>query len=63
MALEAPQVEKIAHLAMLDITAADIPEYARNLSDILAFVEPVSYTHLTLPTNIIRCRAGGGAGQ
>ncbi len=39
MALEVSQVEKIAHLAMLDITAADIPEYARNLSDILAFVE------------------------
>ena len=39
MALEAPQVEKISHLAMLDITAADIPEDARILSEILAFVE------------------------
>ena len=39
MALEAAQVEKIAHLARLGIDAEDIPEYARNLSDILAFVE------------------------
>ena len=39
MALDAEQVEKIAHLAMLGIDAGDIPEYARNLSDILAFVE------------------------
>jgi aspartyl-tRNA(Asn)/glutamyl-tRNA(Gln) amidotransferase subunit C len=39
MALEAAQVEKIAHLARLGIDADDIPEYARNLSDILAFVK------------------------
>jgi len=39
MALDAAQVEKIAHLARLGIEAEDIPEYARNLSDILAFVE------------------------
>lgn len=39
MALEAEEVEKIAHLARLGIDHDDIPEYARNLSDILAFVE------------------------
>ena len=39
MSLETSEVEKIAHLARLGIDAEDIPEYARNLSDILAFVE------------------------
>jgi aspartyl-tRNA(Asn)/glutamyl-tRNA(Gln) amidotransferase subunit C len=39
MALDSAAVTRIAHLARLGIEAADIPEYARNLSDILAFVE------------------------
>lgn len=39
MALKPSEVEKIAHLARLAIDEADVPEYARNLSDILAFVE------------------------
>ena len=39
MALDASEVEKIAHLARLGIEAGDVPEYARNLSNILAFVE------------------------
>ena len=39
MALDASQIEKIAHLARLAIDADDVPQYARNLSDILAFVE------------------------
>jgi aspartyl-tRNA(Asn)/glutamyl-tRNA(Gln) amidotransferase subunit C len=42
MALETADVEKIAHLARLGIDAADIPEYARSLSDILAFVEQLN---------------------
>jgi len=42
MALEASQVEKIAHLARLAIDADDVPEYARNLSAILAFVEQLN---------------------
>ena len=42
MALDASDVEKIAHLARLGIDRADIPEYARNLSDILAFVEQLN---------------------
>lgn len=42
MALDASDVEKIAHLARLGIDAADIPEYTRNLSDILAFVEQLN---------------------
>ncbi len=42
MALEASQVEKIAHLARLGIDADDIPGYARNLSSILAFVEQLN---------------------
>jgi aspartyl-tRNA(Asn)/glutamyl-tRNA(Gln) amidotransferase subunit C len=42
MALDAADVEKIAHLARLGIEAKDIPEYARNLSDILAFVEQLN---------------------
>ena len=39
MSLDASDVEKIAHLARLGINVDDIPGYARNLSDILAFVE------------------------
>jgi aspartyl-tRNA(Asn)/glutamyl-tRNA(Gln) amidotransferase subunit C len=47
MALDAEQVEKIARLAMLGIDAGDIPEYARNLSDILAFVEQLESVDTT----------------
>ena len=47
MALEASQVEKIAHLARLGINAEDIPAYARNLSDILAFVEQLEEVDTT----------------
>ncbi len=42
MALEPSEVEKIAHLARLAIDPDDVPEYARNLSDILAFVEQLN---------------------
>ena len=42
MSLDAADVEKIAYLARLGIDAADVPEYARNLSDILAFVEQLN---------------------
>lgn len=42
MALDAADVEKIAHLARLGINADDIPGYARNLSDILTFVEQLN---------------------
>jgi aspartyl-tRNA(Asn)/glutamyl-tRNA(Gln) amidotransferase subunit C len=47
MALEASEIEKIAHLARLGIDAEDIPEYARNLSDILAFVEQLEEVDTT----------------
>ena len=47
MALDASQVEKIAHLARLGIDDEDIPEYARNLSDILAFVEQLETVDTT----------------
>ena len=47
MALDSSEVEKIAHLARLGIDPADIPEYARNLSDILAFVEQLSAVDTT----------------
>ena len=39
MSLNESDVERIAHLARLDIDPADIEGYCRNLSDILAFVE------------------------
>jgi len=39
MSLGPDEVKKIAHLARLGIREEDIPEYARNLSDILSFVE------------------------
>jgi aspartyl-tRNA(Asn)/glutamyl-tRNA(Gln) amidotransferase subunit C len=42
MELDVSDVEKIAHLARLGIDADDIPEYARNLTDILAFVEQLN---------------------
>ncbi len=42
MSLDAADVEKIAHLARLGIDAADVTEYARNLTDILAFVEQLN---------------------
>ncbi len=42
MTLDATEIRKIAHLARLGINADDIPEYSRNLSDILAFVEQLN---------------------
>ena len=47
MALDVSDVEKIAHLARLGINAEDIPEYSRNLSDILAFVEQLNAVDTT----------------
>ena len=38
MSLDKSQVEKIAHLARLQIDPADVPEYATNLSNILDLV-------------------------
>ena len=42
MSLQKEDVEKIAHLARLGINAEDVPDYARNLSDILDLVEQMS---------------------
>lgn len=39
MSLQRKDVEKIAHLARLQLDEADIPEYTRNLSNILDLVE------------------------
>ena len=47
MALDAAEIKKIAHLARLGINAEDIPEYSRNLSDILAFVEQLNAVDTT----------------
>lgn len=47
MALERKDVENIAHLARLAISEADIPEYARNLSDILTLVEQMGAVDTT----------------
>ena len=47
MVLDASDVEKIAHLARLGINADDIPGYARNLTDILAFVEQLNNVDTT----------------
>ena len=38
MSLDRSDVEKIAHLARLEIDEADIPEYTQNLSNILDLV-------------------------
>jgi aspartyl-tRNA(Asn)/glutamyl-tRNA(Gln) amidotransferase subunit C len=47
MALDASDVEKIAHLARLGIDPADVPEYTRNLSEILAFVDQLNAVDTT----------------
>ena len=39
MALDKSDVEKIAHLARVNINEADIPEYAQNLTNILDLVD------------------------
>lgn len=38
MSLNRSDVEKIAHLARLEVAESDIPEYARNLSNILGLM-------------------------
>ncbi len=38
MSIERSDVEKIAHLARLEVAEADVPEYVRNLSNILDLV-------------------------
>lgn len=42
MSLDRSDVERIAHLARLEIDPAEVPGYARNLSDILEFVEQMN---------------------
>jgi aspartyl-tRNA(Asn)/glutamyl-tRNA(Gln) amidotransferase subunit C len=42
MSLDKTEVENIAHLARLAISEEDVPEYARNLSNILELVEQMS---------------------
>jgi len=42
MSLEKQDIEKIAHLARLGINDDDVPEYARNLTNILGLVEQMS---------------------
>lgn len=39
MALDSSDINQIAHLARLGINDADVPDYVKNLTDILAFVE------------------------
>lgn len=42
MTLSSSDVERIAHLARLSITPAELPAYGASLSSILAFVEQLS---------------------
>lgn len=42
MALDKSDVENIAHLARLAISAEDVPAYAENLSSILTLVEQMN---------------------
>jgi aspartyl-tRNA(Asn)/glutamyl-tRNA(Gln) amidotransferase subunit C len=42
MSLNRQDVEKIAHLARLSITEAELPEYVNSLSSILKFVDELS---------------------
>ncbi|UCE88442.1 MAG: Asp-tRNA(Asn)/Glu-tRNA(Gln) amidotransferase subunit GatC [Pseudomonadota bacterium] len=47
MSLEKQDVERIAHLARLSISDADIPGYASNLSKILELVEQMNAVDTT----------------
>ncbi|HLA75003.1 MAG TPA: Asp-tRNA(Asn)/Glu-tRNA(Gln) amidotransferase subunit GatC [Gammaproteobacteria bacterium] len=47
MSLLPAEVEKIAHLARLSISPDDIPEYARNLSNIIGLVEQMQAVDTT----------------
>jgi len=47
MSLDRDDVVKIAHLARLAIDEADIPRYARELSNILALVEQMNQVDTT----------------
>ena len=47
MSLTKQDVHKIAHLARLAISDADVPDYAKNLSDILSFVEQMNTVDTT----------------
>lgn len=40
--MDKKDIEQIAHLARLEINENDIPEYASNLTDILALVEQMN---------------------
>ncbi len=47
MSLQKEDVEKIAHLARISLTEADIPLYTQNLSNILALVEQMNSVDTT----------------
>ncbi len=47
MALDKSDVESIAHLARLEISEADIPLYAENLSNILSLMEQMNVVDTT----------------
>lgn len=47
MSLGPVEVKKIAHLARLAISEADVPDYARNLSSILELVEQMNAVDTT----------------
>ena len=47
MSLDDIEVKKIAHLARLEVSEKDIPEYARNLSNILDLVEQMNAVDTT----------------
>nr|WP_067298669.1 Asp-tRNA(Asn)/Glu-tRNA(Gln) amidotransferase subunit GatC [Marinobacterium profundum] len=47
MALERSDVEKIAHLARLQIRDEEVPGYTQTLSDILALVDQLQATDTT----------------
>ena len=42
MSLDSKEVAKIAYLARLGVDESEYPDYARNLSDILSFVEQLN---------------------
>jgi aspartyl-tRNA(Asn)/glutamyl-tRNA(Gln) amidotransferase subunit C len=47
MSLQREEVEKIAHLARISLSEADIPLYTQNLSNILALVEQMNHIDTT----------------
>ena len=53
MSLDKTMVQRVSQLARIEIEETQLETTARELNNILEWIEPVSYTHLTLPTRLL----------